>query len=177
MCTRMRIGRHMVSPKETWTEVQRRRILAADPDELGGGILQPGPQTAGEPRVETGALARSVAEERQDLVACRSVGSHENHGRSVADRCDTAPPSLFYPGWWYVLRPVSAPVPAPLTMLASNAPFYILFGIFIVALLILVVVVLTWAIRRDRAGRAAWLKRRQDKVTAADRDAPPPGGQ
>jgi hypothetical protein len=62
-------------------------------------------------------------------------------------------------------------------MLASNAPFYILFGIFIVALLILVVVVLTWAIRRDRAGRAVWLKRRQDKATAADRDAPPPGGQ
>jgi hypothetical protein len=71
------------------------------------------------------------------------------------------------------LAPPPQPSPAQLTMLASNVPFDILFGIFVLALLVLVVIVLTWAIRRDRAGRAAWVQRHQDKATTADRDVPP----
>ncbi|MGO8862424.1 MAG: hypothetical protein ACLQRH_16920 [Acidimicrobiales bacterium] len=74
------------------------------------------------------------------------------------------------------LAPSPQRSPAQLTMLASNAPFDVLFGIFVVALVVLVVIVLTWAIRRDRAGRAAWVQRRQEKSAAADRDAPPPAG-
>lgn len=46
---------------------------------------------------------------------------------------------------------------------ASNVAFDVAFGIFLVALAVLFVVVLTWAIRRDRQGRAAfWQRRVQD---------------
>jgi len=63
------------------------------------------------------------------------------------------------------LAPSAHGSPAPLTMLASNVPFDILFGIFVLALLTLVVIVIAWAIRRDRAGRAAWVQRQQGKTT------------
>ena len=43
--------------------------------------------------------------------------------------------------------------------LASDAAFFAIFGVFVAAMLVLVVVVLVWAIRRDKAGRAAWLQR------------------
>ena len=98
------------------------------------------------------------------------------------------------------LAPSAHGSPAPLTMLASsNVPFDILFGIFVLALLTLVVIVIAWAIRRDRAGRAAWVQRQQGKTTgtatatgtgtgtaadttaadttAADRDLPPTLGE
>ena len=87
------------------------------------------------------------------------------------------------------LAPSAHGSPAPLTMLASNVPFDILFGIFVLALLTLVVIVITWALRRDRAGRAAWVQRQQGKTmgtaadtpaadtTAADRDVPPALGE
>jgi hypothetical protein len=77
------------------------------------------------------------------------------------------------------LAPSAHRSPAQLTMLASNVPFDILFGIFVLAMLTLVVIVITWAIRRDRAGRAAWLQRQQGKATgtAADRDVPPTLGE
>jgi hypothetical protein len=47
-------------------------------------------------------------------------------------------------------------------LIASNVAFAIVFGIFVLAMLVLAVVVMLWAIRRDRAGRANWLRRRQD---------------
>jgi len=50
-------------------------------------------------------------------------------------------------------------------LIASNVAFAIVFSIFIVAMVVLAVVVLLWAIRRDRAGRADWLARRQDRGT------------
>jgi hypothetical protein len=62
-------------------------------------------------------------------------------------------------------------LPAPL--MAVNAGFVVLFAIFVVALLVLIVVTLTWAIRRDRAGRAAWRQRQLDRTV--DGEPPPPG--
>jgi hypothetical protein len=51
--------------------------------------------------------------------------------------------------------PVS-PVPAAT---AGDSAFYVIFGIFVVAMLVLVVLVLVWAIRHDVAGRRAWRAR------------------
>jgi hypothetical protein len=58
-------------------------------------------------------------------------------------------------------------------LLASNAAFFIVFGIFVIALLVLVVVTSVWVIRRDKAGRAAWLERQssdQDEQQAGPSD-------
>ena len=41
--------------------------------------------------------------------------------------------------------------------------FFVIFGIFVAAMVALVVIVLTWAIRRDKAGRAAWLRRQESE--------------
>jgi hypothetical protein len=54
-------------------------------------------------------------------------------------------------------------------LLANNTAFFVTFGIFVVALLALIVIVLTWAIRRDRAGRAAWMLRRQQAASKGPR--------
>lgn len=52
-------------------------------------------------------------------------------------------------------------------LLASlNAGFVVVFGLFAVAFLVLCVVTLRWAIRRDRAGREQWLRRRQAQMAA-----------
>jgi len=40
--------------------------------------------------------------------------------------------------------------------------FAIVFGIFVVAFVVLSVVVMTWAIRRDRAGWREWRERRDE---------------
>ena len=65
----------------------------------------------------------------------------------------------------------------PRPLLASDVAFAVIFGIFVVALLALVVIVLTWAIRRDRQGRADWRQRQLDRNSAAEGDAPPPARQ
>jgi hypothetical protein len=39
--------------------------------------------------------------------------------------------------------------------------FGAVFGLFVVAFLVLVVVTIRWAVRRDRQGRAQWLARRR----------------
>jgi hypothetical protein len=59
---------------------------------------------------------------------------------------------------------------------ANDVAFGVLFGIFIVALLTLIVIVAMWVIRRDRQGRAAWLQRQQDRSAAPEGDVPPPTG-
>ena len=64
----------------------------------------------------------------------------------------------------HVHHPVGA-----LPLLASDTAFFVTFGIFVVALVALIVIVLTWAIRRDRAGRAAWLLRRQQAAPKGPR--------
>jgi hypothetical protein len=63
--------------------------------------------------------------------------------------------------------------PRPL-LAADDVAFAVLFGIFIVALLTLIVIVLTWVIRRDRQGRADWRQRQLDRSAAAEGDASPP---
>jgi heme exporter protein D len=52
---------------------------------------------------------------------------------------------------------------APALVLAStgNAAFFVIFGIFVVAMLVLVVVVVRWAVRHDLAGRKAWRERQR----------------
>jgi hypothetical protein len=61
----------------------------------------------------------------------------------------------------------------PQPLLASDTAFAVVFGIFVVAMLTMIVIVLRWAIRRDRTGRAAWRQRQQEGSTAAEGDAPP----
>ena len=56
---------------------------------------------------------------------------------------------------------------------ASNAAFFVIFGIFVVAMLVLIGIILVWAIRHDVAGRRAWMERRQQ---AAHGRQNPPGG-
>jgi uncharacterized membrane protein len=65
----------------------------------------------------------------------------------------------------------SSALPAPL--LASNVAFAVIFGIFVVALVVLIVITLTWAIRRDRVGRAAWRQRQAERYAAGEGDVPP----
>lgn len=68
-----------------------------------------------------------------------------------------------------------APVPASLTpallAAAGEAAFYVIFGIFVVAMLVLIVVVVTWAVRHDIAGRRAW----RERQAARERGGAPPG--
>jgi hypothetical protein len=62
--------------------------------------------------------------------------------------------------------------PQPL-LAANDVAFAVIFGIFVVALLTLMVIVVTWAVRRDRQGRAAWRQRQLDRNSAAEGDLPP----
>ena len=62
--------------------------------------------------------------------------------------------------------------PRPL-LAANDVAFAVIFGIFVVALLTLMVIVVTWAVRRDRQGRAAWRQRQLDRSAAAEGDLPP----
>jgi membrane protein implicated in regulation of membrane protease activity len=72
----------------------------------------------------------------------------------------------------------SAPhLPAFAVLLASNTAFAITFGVFVIALVALIVIVLRWAIRRDRTGRAAWRQRQQERMGVVERDVPPPPGR
>ena len=52
---------------------------------------------------------------------------------------------------------------APLAS-SGNAAFFIVFGIFVVALLTLVVIVIVWAVRHDIAGRDLWRKRQEARA-------------
>jgi len=55
---------------------------------------------------------------------------------------------------------------------ATDAVFIAIFGVFIVAMVALIVIVLVWAVRHDLAGREAW---RQRQESAGRRPPPPPG--
>ncbi len=59
---------------------------------------------------------------------------------------------------------------APALPLASagNTAFYVIFGVFVVAMVALVVIVIMWAVRHDLAGREAWRARQE----GAKADAP-----
>jgi hypothetical protein len=58
--------------------------------------------------------------------------------------------------------------PAP----ATDAAFFVIFGIFVVALLVLAVIVIVWAVRHDVAGRQAW---RERQAAAQRYPRSPPG--
>jgi hypothetical protein len=49
----------------------------------------------------------------------------------------------------------------PPPTLAVNVGFVAFFGLFVVAFVVLSFITVRWAIRHDRAGRAAWLERRR----------------
>ena len=57
-------------------------------------------------------------------------------------------------------------------LLAANLAFAIVFGVFVVALVVLGVVTMAWAVRRDRLGRADWLARRSGRSPGPAADAP-----
>jgi hypothetical protein len=52
-------------------------------------------------------------------------------------------------------------------MLAVAVAFDVVFGLFVVAFVVLAVITVSWAVRRDRVGRAEWA-RRQQRVPDAD---------
>ena len=54
--------------------------------------------------------------------------------------------------------------PALVLASAGNTAFFVIFGIFAVAMLALVVIVIRWAVRHDMAGRKAWRARQQSRV-------------
>lgn len=53
---------------------------------------------------------------------------------------------------------------------ATNTAFYVIFGVFVAAMLVLVVVIMVWAIRHDVAGRKAW--RARHEARQAGRELP-----
>ena len=54
----------------------------------------------------------------------------------------------------------------PLVLLASagNTAFFVIFGLFVVAMITLAVIVIMWAVRHDMAGRKAWRARQEARV-------------
>jgi hypothetical protein len=60
-------------------------------------------------------------------------------------------------------------------LLASDVAFAVVFGIFVVALLTMIVIVITWALRRDREGRAAWRQRQQGGQQVSPQGGPQGG--
>jgi hypothetical protein len=63
--------------------------------------------------------------------------------------------------------------PALLLASAGNTAFFVIFGIFVLAMLALVVIVIMWAVRHDIAGRRAWRERQQAR---GQYPPEPPGG-
>jgi hypothetical protein len=62
--------------------------------------------------------------------------------------------------------------PALLLASAGNTAFFVIFGIFVVAMLALVVLVIMWAVRHDMAGRKAWRARQEERM---QQPTDPPG--
>jgi uncharacterized membrane protein YadS len=56
---------------------------------------------------------------------------------------------------------------------STSLAFAIIFGIFVVALLVLIVITLMWAYRRDKAGRVLWRQRQQERAAPGEGDVPP----
>jgi hypothetical protein len=52
--------------------------------------------------------------------------------------------------------------------MAASAAFYAVFSVFVVAFVVLTVITLSWAVRRDRAGRQAWVQRRRAQSEAPE---------
>jgi hypothetical protein len=50
---------------------------------------------------------------------------------------------------------------------ATNAAFFVVFGIFVVAIVALAVFIVVWAVRHDMAGWKIWRKQQEDAARAA----------
>jgi Flp pilus assembly protein protease CpaA len=61
------------------------------------------------------------------------------------------------------------------TVAASNAAFFTLFAIFVAGMLVLIFLTLRFVIRRDRAGRKAWLERQVERQSQAQNQSPQGG--
>jgi hypothetical protein len=59
---------------------------------------------------------------------------------------------------------------------AADAVFFAVFGVFVLAFVVLSVITLRWAIRRDRSGREDWLLRRQGARRSPDHQHGGPAG-
>jgi hypothetical protein len=54
--------------------------------------------------------------------------------------------------------------PALLLASAGNTAFFVIFGVFVVAMIVLAVIVIMWAVRHDLAGRQAWRVRQEARA-------------
>jgi hypothetical protein len=61
-------------------------------------------------------------------------------------------------------------LPAP----ATDTAFYVVFGLFVAAMLVLIVIVMVWAIRHDVAGRKVWRSRQEAAWRARNEQDPLP---
>jgi hypothetical protein len=61
-------------------------------------------------------------------------------------------------------------LPAP----ATNAGFAVVFGLFVVAMVVLVVIIIVWAVRHDVAGRRVWRERQERAWRAREENDPAP---
>jgi uncharacterized membrane protein YdbT with pleckstrin-like domain len=59
-------------------------------------------------------------------------------------------------------------------IMATNAAFFVVFGIFVVAIVALAVFIVVWAVRHDMAGWKVWRKKQEDAARAAG-TLPPDG--
>lgn len=59
-------------------------------------------------------------------------------------------------------------------LVAADAAFFGVFGVFVVAFALLTFLTVRWALRRDRARRPEWLQRQQQRGRVAG--GPPPAG-
>jgi hypothetical protein len=57
-------------------------------------------------------------------------------------------------------------------MLATNTAFYVVFGIFVVAMVVLAVIIVIWAVRHDMTGWKAF-RQRQEAAALAQQARPP----
>ena len=55
---------------------------------------------------------------------------------------------------------------------ANTTAFFVVFGAFVVAMIVLVVIIIVWAVRHDVAGRRAW-RARQEAAAQAGHELPP----
>jgi hypothetical protein len=72
--------------------------------------------------------------------------------------------------------PVPAVVPPVPAATTGDTAFFVIFGLFVVAMLVLVVIVITWALRHDIAGRRAWRERQEARVRGETPPHPPEDG-
>ncbi len=70
-----------------------------------------------------------------------------------------------------IKTPTRAPkLPGMTVLLGASVAFFAIFGIFLAAAVFLIVWVVAWVIRRDIAGRKAWMREQADSSASAKRD-------